>query len=93
MRNYIYKVLILCFFLFIVYEFTIGKEIRFIKKELINKVSSYQSDIYKEKMRNNIKDLLKKDRILYEEDAKLLSDLFKKILFEINFTNDFKKKN
>ncbi len=93
MRNYIYKVLILCFFLFIVYEFTIGKEIRFIKKELINKVSSYQSDIYKEKMRNNIKDLLKKDRILYEEDAKLLSDLFKKILFEINYTNDFKKKN
>ena len=93
MRNYIYKVLILCFFLFIVYEFTIGKEIRFIKKELINKVSSYQSDIYKEKMRNNIKDLLKKDRILYEEDAKLLSDLFKKILFEINSTNDFKKKN
>ena len=78
MRNYIYKVLILCFFLFIVYEFTIGKEIRFIKKELINKVSSYQSDIYKEKMRNNIKDLLKKDRILYEEDAKLLSDLLKK---------------
>ncbi len=93
MRNYIYKVLILCFFLFIVYEFTIGKEIRFIKKELINKVSSYQSDIYKEKMRNNIKDLLKKDRILYEEDAKLLSDLLKKILFEINFTNDFKQKN
>ena len=81
MRNYIYKVLILCFFLFIVYEFTIGKEIRFIKKELINKVSSYQSDIYKEKMRNNIKDLLKKDRILYEEDAKLLSDLLKKITF------------
>ena len=81
MRNYIYKVLILCFFLFIVYEFTIGKEIRFIKKELINKVSSYQSDIYKEKMRNNIKDLLKKDRILYEEDAKLLSDLFKKNTF------------
>ena len=44
-------------------------------------------------MRNNIKDLLKKDRILYEEDAKLLSDLLKKILFEINFTNDFKQKN
>ena len=89
MRNYIYKVLILCFF-FIVYEFTIGKEIRFIKKELINKVS-YQSDIYKERA-NNIKDLLKKDRILYEEDAKLLSDLLKKY-FEINFTNDFKQKN
>tara|TARA_Y200000002_G_scaffold356178_1_gene337743 strand:- start:5236 stop:5517 length:282 start_codon:yes stop_codon:yes gene_type:complete len=93
MRNYIYKVLILCFFLFVVYEFTIGKEIDLIKKEFINKISSYESDIYKEKVRDNIKNLLKKDRILYEEDAKLLSDLLKKIFFEINFSNDFKQKN
>ena len=93
MRNYIYKVLILFFFLFVVYEFTIGKEIDLIKKEFINKISSYESDIYKEKVRDNIKNLLKKDRILYEEDAKLLSDLLKKIFFEINFSNDFKQKN
>ena len=93
MRNYIYKVLILCFFLFVVYEFTIGKEIDLINKEFINNISSYESDIYKEKVRNNIKNLLKKDRILYEEDAKLLSDLLKKIFFEINFSNDFKQKN
>ena len=90
MKNYIYKIIILCIFLFITFEFTIGREINFIKKELINTISSYESDIHKQKIRNNIKKLLNKDRILYEEDAKLLSDLLKKILLELNYPDNFK---
>ena len=83
MKKYIYKLTILFFFVFLTYEFTIGKEIRNIENKLLDKLSSFESMKYKDELKKNVRDLLNKDRIFYEEDAELISKLIKKILMEL----------
>lgn len=83
MKKYIYKLFILFFFVYLTYEFTIGKEIRNIEEKIINKLSSYESMKYKDELKENVKELLNKDKIFYEEDAELISKLIKKILMEL----------
>ena len=83
MKKYIYKLFILFFFVYLTYEFTIGKEIRNIEEKIINKLSSYESMKYKDQLKENVKELLNKDKIFYEEDAELISKLIKKILMEL----------
>lgn len=83
MKKYIYKLFILFFFVYLTYEFTIGKEIRNIEEKIINKLSSYESMKYKDQLKENVKELLNKDKIFYEEDAELISKLIKKILIEL----------
>ena len=83
MKKYIYKLFILFFFVYLTYEFTIGKEIRNIEEKIINKLSSYESMKYKDQLKENVKELLNKDKIFYEEDAELISKLIKKILTEL----------
>ena len=78
MKKYIYKLFILFFFVYLTYEFTIGKEIRNIEEKIINKLSSYESMKYKDQLKENVKELLNKDKIFYEEDAELISKLIKK---------------
>ena len=38
---------------------------------------------YKDELKKDVRDLLNKDRIFYEEDAELISKLIKKILMEL----------
>ena len=83
MKKYIYKLFILFFFVYLTYEFTVGKEIRNIEEKIINKLSSYESMKYKDELKENVKELLNKDKIFYEEDAELISKLIKKILMEL----------
>ena len=83
MKKYIYKLSILFLFLYLTYEFTVGKEIRNIEEKIINKLSSYESMKYKDELKENVKKLLNKDKIFYEEDVKLISKLIKKILMEL----------
>ena len=83
MKKYIYKLFILFFFVYLTYEFTIGKEIRNVEEKIINKLSSYESMKYKDQLKENVKELLNKDKIFYEEDAELISKLIKKILMEL----------
>ena len=83
MKKYIYKLSILFLFIFLTYEFTIGKEIRNIENKLITKLSSFESMKYKDELKKDLQELLKKDRIFYEEDAELISKLIKKILIEL----------
>ena len=83
MKKYIYKLFILFFFVYLTYEFTIGKEIRNIEEKIINKLSLYESMKYKDQLKENVKELLNKDKIFYEEDAELISKLIKKILMEL----------
>ena len=85
MKKFIYKLAIISFFLFITYELTIGKEIRKVEKYLIEKISGFNVSQNKENIKNEIKELLNKDKIFYEEDAELISKLIKKILIELKF--------
>jgi len=84
MKNYIYKIGILFFFIYILYEFTLGKEVRFFKNRIVNNLQSFEAEKYKSKIKEEAKKLLAKDKIFYEEDAEIISRLLKKISKELN---------
>jgi len=78
---------IFVFFIFVLYKITIGREIKKIKDNLITKFSSY--DLYKKKneIKNELIKLNNKDKIIDEDDAKILSIFVKKLLKELDLKN------
>ena len=87
MKKYIYKVSIVFFFIYLLYELTIGKELRFFKKEILSNFQSFVAEDYKIQLKLNIENLLKKDKIFYDDDAKLISLFLKKIMKELDLLN------
>lgn len=85
MKKYIYKCSIIFLFIYLLYEATVGKEIRNFKSEIASKLNSFELAEEKIKYKEKIKELLKKDKIFYDEDAELLSAFIKKILTELKF--------
>ena len=84
MKLFFYKS-VLVFFLFIIaIHFSFGLIKNELKRE-INKISSKENvDQIKEKIREEIKDGLDKERYLNQEDARLLNDFLNKIKSELN---------
>ena len=83
MKQFLYKTIIAIIAVVLVYEFTIAKQIK--------KLSS-QGDIFLskegrkegvEKIREEIKKAIKKERYLSEEDAKLINQFIRKIMIEL----------
>jgi len=87
MKKYIYKLVIFTFFLFVAYEITIGREVKFIKEQFFSQVSSFKMETHKDKIKQEIEKSLTKERIFYEDDAKLLSAFIKKILLELELSD------
>ncbi|MDC3226018.1 hypothetical protein OAT75_00520 [Candidatus Pelagibacter sp.] len=84
MKQYIYKIIIFVVAIVVIYEFTIGKQINKYTDKL-NTISSKEGR--KEsvnKIREEIKKGIKKERYLSKEDAKLINQFFKKIQQELN---------
>ena len=87
MKSFIYKSLLVCFLFFVMFHLTFGYIIRSYKNEIFNTFSKDKINFIKEKLRSEIKEYNKKDKILYPEDAEVFGDFIKKILNEINFSN------
>ena len=84
MRIFFYKFIIIFVGLFILYQLTIGYTIKKFEQKFYSINIKEQSEFLKNKLREEIKDTLKKDRILEKEDAILLKKFYLKILSEIN---------
>jgi hypothetical protein len=84
MRIFFYKFIIIIVGLFILYQLTIGYTIKKFEQKFYSINIKEQSEFLKNKLREEIKDTLKKDRILEKEDAILLKKFYLKILSEIN---------
>ena len=84
MRQFIYKIVIIVLAIILVYEFTIGKKISQFggKVEAITSKEGRKETI--NKLREEIKRAVKKERYLSKEDAKLISEFILKIQKEIN---------
>ena len=84
MRQFIYKMVVIVLAIILVYEFTIGKKIsQFGRKvEAISSKEGRKETI--NKLREEIKRAVKKERYLSKEDAKLISEFILKIQKEIN---------
>ena len=87
MRIFFYKFIIILVGLFILYQLTIGYTIKKIQQKFYSINVKEQSEFIKDKLREEIKNTLKKDEILTKEDAILIKKFYLKILSEINRVN------
>jgi hypothetical protein len=84
MKIFIYKFTIILIGLFLLFQFTIGSQVKKIEQEIYNLSSKQKIFDLKEKIRKELKDAASKDRILSKEDANLLRDFINKIDTELN---------
>ena len=84
MRIFFYKFIIVIVGIFILYQLTIGYTIKKIQQTFYSINVKEQSEFIKDKLREEIKNTLKKDEILTKEDAILINKFYLKILSEIN---------
>ena len=84
MRQFIYKMVVIVLAIILVYEFTIGKKISQFggKVEAITSKEGRKETI--NKLREEIKRAVKKERYLSKEDAKLINKFILKIQKELN---------
>tara|TARA_B100000315_G_C14160090_1_gene399658 strand:+ start:66 stop:332 length:267 start_codon:yes stop_codon:yes gene_type:complete len=83
MKIFIYKTLIISFLIFILFHLTIGYTIRSLETRFFNTFSKEKINYVKDKIREEIKNSISKERILEEEDAKNLGKFIDKIINEI----------
>ena len=83
MRQFVYKMVVVILSIILVYEFTIGKKI----SQFGGKVDAITSKEGRKdtvnKLREEIKRAVKKERYLSKEDAKLINEFITKIQKEI----------
>ena len=72
---------------FFLYQLTIGYTLSKLQKEIYSVDIKQNSEIFKKKIKKEIVNSLKKDKILNKEDAVLIKKFFNKIYREINATD------
>jgi len=83
MKQFIYKMLIFTLSIILIYEFTIGKQISQFsgRMDAVSSKEGRKESI--NKLREELKRAVKKDRYLSKEDAKLISEFLFKIQKEL----------
>ena len=83
MKQFIYKTIIVIIAIVVIYEFTISKQIKQIteQSEILLSKEGRKEGI--EKLREEIKKAIKKERYLSKEDAKLINEFIQKIALEL----------
>lgn len=84
MKKFILKLILISFFALIIFRFTVVSLINDYENKLSQVVSSSNLKELKLELFNNLKELNKKDQILYNEDAKVLGIFINKVLKELN---------
>ena len=87
MKIFIYKTLIVVFFVFILFEFTIGSKIKKIENKIENFNSKQERQKVIDKVRKEIQRANNKENILSLEDRKLISKFINKIMKELDIKN------
>ena len=83
MKQFIYKTIIVIIAIVVIYEFTISKQIKQIteQSEILLSKEGRKEGI--EKLREEIKKAIKKERYLSKEDANLINEFIQKIAIEL----------
>ena len=79
MKIFIYKTLFVFFLIYLLLQFTIGAKIRQIQQEIDYFVSKENVEIIKDKIRDEIRNAINKERYLSKQDAQLINDFLDKI--------------
>ena len=83
MRLFVYKTLFVFFCLFLLFNLTIGYQIRKIENSIQNISSKEKIESLKEKIRKEMKSGIDKDNIFKNEDRILIKKFLKKIIEEL----------
>jgi ElaB/YqjD/DUF883 family membrane-anchored ribosome-binding protein len=83
MKQFIYKTIIVIIAIVVIYEFTISRQIKQIteQSEILLSKEGRKEGI--EKLREEIKKAIKKERYLSKEDARLINEFIQKIAIEL----------
>ena len=83
MKQFIYKTFIVIIAIVVIYEFTISKQIKQIteQSEILLSKEGRKEGI--EKLREEIKKAIKKERYLSKEDARLINEFIQKLAIEL----------
>lgn len=84
MKTFLYKTSIITIVVFVIFQITIGSVTRKINKSLNNIQSKENIEKIKTKIRSEIKNSLKKEKILNDNDKILIKSFLNKIINEIN---------
>lgn len=87
MRIFIYKIIISFLAIFFLYHSTIGYTIYKFQNKIYSSLNKKTVEDIKLKIRAEIENSLKKDKILERDDAILLNKILKKLSSEINNPN------
>ena len=87
MKLFIYKTLIVVFFAFVLFEFTLGQKIKKIENQILTFSSKQEREKIANKIREEINRANEKDKILSSEDRDLLSTFINKIINELDLDN------
>tara|TARA_B100000989_G_scaffold289790_1_gene262123 strand:+ start:394 stop:660 length:267 start_codon:yes stop_codon:yes gene_type:complete len=83
MKQFIYKTIIVIIAIVLIYEFTISKQIKQITRQSEILLSKEGRKEGVDKLREEIKKAIKKERYLSKEDANLINEFIKKITIEL----------
>ena len=84
MKIFIYKLLISLVGVYIIFQLTIGLTIKKLESKVSEMTSKENIELTKNKIREELNNGIKKDKILSSSDAILLNEFFNKISSEIN---------
>ena len=83
MKIFVYKTLFVFFVLFLLFNLTIGYQIRKIENKISNINPGDQLEFLKTKIKEELNSGIKKDKIFEEEDRVLIRDFLKKVILEL----------
>jgi len=83
MRIFFYKFIIIIIGLFLLYQLTIGYTVSKFQQKFYSISIKEESEFLKNKLRKEIRNSLKKDKILNKNDTILIRDFYNKISTEI----------
>jgi hypothetical protein len=84
MKIFVIKTLIIFISIFVLFQLTIGSLVNGLKEELSDQFSREKIILAKEKIREEMKKGIEKDRILNPDDADLIGKFLKKLIKEVN---------
>jgi|TARA_Y100000310_G_scaffold343392_1_gene450813 hypothetical protein len=84
MKIFFYKTAIIFFLILVTFQLTVGSQLRNFERKIENLKSEENIEIIKNKLREELRNALSKERYLSKEDAELIKNFINKLNTEIN---------
>ena len=88
MKKFLIRTVIVIVAVFFLYQFTIGSEISNLKSTLASFSDKGKREMFKEKVKDEMRKGIKKEKYFDEEEKVLISQFLKKILKELDLINN-----